>query len=98
MVFEPVLRSPSFPGTPVATAAVSRARPPSPSRADLTAAEIERARHIAEQIAAERIGGRFWASDRSDPWKAIGGDGPVAVSGDDEAGLLGWIAGAEIEW
>ena len=98
MVFEPVLRSPPFPGTSATTAAVSRARPTPPSRDALTAAEIERARGVAEQIAAERIGGRFWASDRTSPWQAIGGDGPVSASGDDEAGLLAWIAGADVEW
>lgn len=98
MIFEPVLRSPPFPGTPAVIAAVSKARPTFPIRAGLTAAERERALNIARLIAAERVGGRFWASDRSDPWMVTGGDGPVAVSGDDEAGLLAWIAGAEVEW
>ena len=98
MAFEPVLRSPPFPGTPAATAAVSTGRPTPSSHDDLTPAELERARRIAAQIAAERIGGRFWAADRGDPWKAIGGNGPIIVSGDDEAGLLGWIAGATVEW
>ena len=76
MVFDPILRSPPFPGAPAATAAVSHARPVFACRAELTSAENERARGIAEQIAAERVGGRFWASDRTSPWKAIGGDGP----------------------
>lgn len=98
MVFEPVLRSPPFPGTPAASAAVSTPRLTPSSRDVISPAEIERARGLAEQIAAERVGGRFWAADITNPWKAIGPDEPVAVSGDDEAGLLAWIAGAEVEW
>lgn len=97
-LFAPILRSPPFPGTPAAVAAVSVAsRVPVP-RATLSEQEIERARRIAEQIVAERIGGGFWAGDTANPWARIDSGSPVAVHGDDETGLLAWIAGAEIEW
>ena len=98
MGFEPVLRSPPFPGTPAAIAAVSSAKPAPAARPTLSPAELERARLIVEQLAAERIGGRFWSSGRTDPWNALDGETPVAAQGDDEAGLIGWIAGAEIDW
>lgn len=98
MVFEPVLRSPPFPSTPAATAAVSKAKPAFLVRGELSPAEIERARRIVEQIAAERIGGCFWSGDRSNPWKAVAKDRPIASAGDDEAGLIAWIAGAKVDW
>ncbi|ARR57176.1 capsule biosynthesis protein [Rhizorhabdus wittichii DC-6] len=94
----PVLRSPPFPGTPADTAAVSRAaRLPAP-RGELSAAEIERARRLAEQIAAERIGGDFWSPGAANVWTRIAAGSPVAAQGNDEAGLLAWIAGAEVDW
>ena len=97
MVPNPILRSPPFPGTPSATAAVSTARPAAPVRTELSPGELERARRIVDQLAADRIGGAFWAS-RQNPWHgALSGD-PVSVAGDDEAGLIAWIAGAEVRW
>ena len=98
MVFEPVLRSPPFPGTPRPVAAVSKAGPTPSKRDDLSSAEIERAHRIIEQIAAERIGGAFWATGRADPWAFAAQGEPVSLSGDDEAGLIAWIAGAPVEW
>lgn len=98
MVFDPVLRSPPFPGTPAATAAVSRARPLPVSRTDLAPADLERARLLIEQIAAARIGGAFWATGRSNPWNAGQNGRPVSAAGDAEAGLLAWMSGAEVEW
>lgn len=98
MVFDPILRSPPFPATDPATAAVSRAKPAIPLRAELSPAELERARRIIAQIAAARIGGAFWSTGRNDPWSIAETGETMVVAGDDEAGLIAWIAGAEIAW
>jgi len=98
MVFEPILRSPPFPGTPRATAAVSQPQPEPSVRATLTPAEIERARLIIDHIVSDRIGGSFWKSGKADPWQELGGAGPAAVAGDDERGLIAWMTGCEVEW
>lgn len=98
MTFIPVLRSPPFPGIPAATAAVSRALPAPSVRTALTPAEIERARLIVEQIVDARIGGDFWKAGKADPWHAAGDDDAVAASGDDERGLIAWMAGVDVDW
>lgn len=98
MLSIPVLRSPPFPGTKSAIAAVSSAVQPAEIRTTLSAQEVERARRVATQISEERIGGAFWASARTNPWHRVSGDAPVAAAGDDELGLLAWIAGATVEW
>lgn len=98
MILVPILRSPPFPGTPVSVAAVSRAKPVVGVRTGLTPQEVERARRIIEQIAAERIGGAFWSTGPDNPWTAIGRGDPIAARGDDEAGLVGWMAGIEVAW
>ncbi|ATE62994.1 capsule biosynthesis protein [Rhizorhabdus dicambivorans] len=96
--FAPILRSPAFPGTPPAIAAVSVAKVARPPRAGLSPPEVERARRIAAEIVAARIGGTFWASGGANPWNRIAGPGPIAAHGDEEIGLLGWMVGAEIDW
>lgn len=93
----PILRSPPFPGTPAAVAAVSAART-APARTGLSPQEIERARRIIRDIVAERIGGAFWAAGVASPWIRIAKPGPIAAHGDEELGLLGWMAGAEVAW
>ncbi|KRB82689.1 capsule biosynthesis protein [Sphingomonas sp. Root710] len=98
MTFTPVLRSPPFPGIPAATAAVSRpVTTPSP-RIALSPAEVERARLIVEQIVDARIGGDFWKGGKADPWQVAGRDDAFAASGDDERGLIAWMAGADVDW
>lgn len=67
-------------------------------RAELSPREVERAGRVIEQIAAERIGGAFWSKAPDNPWEVIARDGAIASRGDDEAGLIGWIAGAGVEW
>ncbi len=94
----PILRSPPFPGTPATVAGVSAARTAASARTSLSAQETERARRIMRDIVAERIGGAFWAAGRSSPWTRIARPGPIAAHGDEELGLLGWMAGAEIAW
>lgn len=98
MTFEPVLRSPPFPGAPAATAAVSKPLPAPSVRIALSPAEIERARLIVEQIVAARIGGEFWKAGKADPWHITGNEGPVALAGDDERGLIAWMGGVGIDW
>ena len=98
MIFEPILRSPPFPGTPSATGAVSRTQPVPTARAMLAPAEIERARLIIGQVVAGRVGGGFWKAGKADPWHGLDGGGPVSVAGDDERGLIAWIAGCAIDW
>ncbi|KKC27047.1 capsular polysaccharide export protein, LipB/KpsS family [Sphingomonas sp. SRS2] len=98
MVFEPILRSPPFPGTPAATAAVSQPKALTSVRATLSAPEIERAHLIIGQIVAERIGGSFWKNGKADPWHGPGDNGPFVSTGDDECGLIAWMAGREVDW
>ena len=98
MIFEPILRSPPFPGTPSATAAVSRPQPAPIARVELTPAEIDHARLIIAQIAAERIGGSFWQAGKADPWHGLDEGSPVAVAGSDERGLIAWMAGCAVDW
>ncbi|MET0374827.1 MAG: capsule biosynthesis protein [Rhizorhabdus sp.] len=98
MVLEPILRSPPFPGTSAATAAVSRPRALPSVRMTLTTPEIERARLIIGQVVAERIGGSFWKSGKADPWQGIDDSGPIRAAGDDERGLIAWMAGREVDW
>lgn len=98
MVSIPVLRSPPFPGTAAAVAAISKANPVGIARTTLSIAEVDRARRIARQIASERIGGAFWAPARSNPWQRLPHDAPLAASGGDELGLLAWISGTAVDW
>ena len=97
MVPKPVLRSPPFPGTPAAVAAVSTAKWPA-IRASLSQQEIERARLLIERIVTERIGGSFWNAGNGDPWHVLARNEPVAFAGDDERGLIAWMAGATVAW
>ncbi len=97
-VEEPVLRSPPFPGTPAKVAMVSHRRDPGQPRTSLTPQERERARRIADEIVGERIGGAFWTSGKANPWTRIADGGPIAADGDDELGLLAWMAGLTVDW
>lgn len=97
-VFVPFLRSPPFPGTPAAIAAVSTAKPVPSPRTAASPQDIERARLIVEQIVVERIGGSFWCSGIDDPWHRIDQGGPIAAGGDDELGLIAWMAGCQVDW
>lgn len=94
----PVLRSPPFPGTSPAVAAVSRIVAPRAVRTGLSLQEIERARRLAERIVAERIGGAFWIAGAANAWTRIAAGSPIVARGDDEAGLLAWMAGVEVDW
>lgn len=96
--FAPILRSPPFPGTPAGIAAVSRPKATGAARASLSPPEIERARRLAEEIVAARIGGAFWAAGDANPWTRIAQCQPIAARGDEEIGLLGWMAGVAIDW
>lgn len=98
----PILRSPPFPGTAAAVAAISSARPLPVGREALSPGELERARLIIEHIVADRIGGAFWAKAWSNPWhrivEAAEHGEPIGCMGDDEIGLLGWMAGTGVDW
>jgi len=96
--YAPILRSPPFPGTAASVAAVSRPTQPAPPRAALSLPERERARRIAAAIVTARIGGAFWADGDDNPWTIIDRPARIAAEGDDELGLLGWIAGAAVDW
>ena len=94
----PFLRSPPFPGTRAAVAAVSQPKPLPAARSLLTQPELERARLIIERIVADRIGGTFWSSGAADPWHIAGQGGPIPAQGSDELGLIAWIAGKDVTW
>ncbi|MES2498304.1 MAG: capsule biosynthesis protein [Pseudomonadota bacterium] len=94
----PVLRSPPFPGTPATVAAVSRTKSRAAVRSALSGPEIDHARRIVEQIVAERIGGAFWTSGPANIWAKITGETAIAARGDDETGLLAWMAGVDVDW
>jgi len=94
----PFLRSPPFPGTPAAIAAVSKAKPVAAARTLLARPELERARLIVERIVAERIGATFWRAGAADPWHVAGQNDAVAVQGSDELGLIAWMAGKRVTW
>jgi capsular polysaccharide export protein len=94
----PILRSPPFPATPPDIAAVSRTRAAVAVRGPLSPGDLGRARRIITQIVAARIGGAFWGRGDADPWNRIDRGGPIAAGGGEEIGLLGWMAGARIDW
>lgn len=94
----PILRSPPFPGTSPAIAAVSRCRPPSPLRDGLSPQLRERARLIGARIVAERVGGPFWAAGDANVWNPIARGETLRLPGDDERALLALIAGAPVSW
>lgn len=94
----PVLRSPPFPGSSPAVAAVSRVVVPRAVRTGLSPQEIERARRLAERIVTERIGGAFWIAGAANVWTRVAAGSRIAARGDDEAGLLAWMAGVEVDW
>lgn len=96
--FAPILRSPPFPATPASVAAVSSARPAAATRGTLSPQEVERARRIIEQIVGERVGGSFWSASDANPWNIAGRGTAMSVEGDDELGLIAWMAGREIAW
>ena len=96
--FLPVLRSPPFPATPTRTAAVSTAKAVPAARADLSPDEIDRAQLLIGQIVCERIGGAFWSMGRDNIWTTVAAGQQPCLDGDDERGLLAWMAGAKISW
>ncbi len=101
----PFLRSPPFPGTAAAVAAVSRMLSMPEKRRSLSIADRDRARILIETIVRHRVGGSFWGvrpvdgattMATIDPWHI---DNPaMRVAGDDERGLVGWLAGRTVEW
>lgn len=97
-IAQSILRSPPFPGTPVDIAAVSRTKPVAATSAALSPQERERVRMIVGRIVTERIGGRFWSAGSDNVWNRIASGAPLRVTGDDEAGLIGWMAGADVNW
>lgn len=86
--FEPLLRSPPFPGIDPAVATITRRGAAAP----LDAALIERA---AAAITAARVGGHFW-SPAEDPWALLDGMAEVPLSADRDLALLALAAGKAV--
>ncbi|SDC75462.1 capsular polysaccharide export protein [Sphingomonas sp. YR710] len=100
---EPFLRSPPFPGTATAIAAVSSPRARPGKRKALIDAERDRALRVADLIVAERVGGRFWGSQQPseescDPWSRTDSLSSVCVDGNDELGFVAWLRGIDVKW